>query len=558
MGRTSQQSRSGTIEFVTPRNGAFGASDIADFVGLDGQQAAEFGDEPPRSTWLMAVAAVVVTALIGVGIIAAAPWGNAPDAAPTTTFATTPDASNAPEPTAMTTVTTERSNDDRDGFDDGFDESSVLTTPVGFLLANPGDLELGGVHSVSSSPTDLREVDLWMSPGATRAAGRWLAISPMPGEVSGRGMFADAVRIDVSDHPALYATSSDNVFTMWFTAIDGVSFEMTGFGFGLDEAIRIATTVAGDPVIAGGIDYGDLAEASGPLESLARTSSAVPNWGSLSRGTLEMAESLTTYYDWRRERFVAVGATVQSAADEALSQLLISPWASAIADGLETTTTVIAGFDGTQRRVTLGSMPELGVAGIAQWTHDGRLISVLASDATPSELLGLVSDVRSADPEEWSDLAIRSARGDLEPAPSGGDETITPPTIIGRGAFVTGGMWDVTVSPGRMELSAGGDYRVVSPPDDVQPMIRRFTSTEATIVVASAGLGLAEGGKLRLRFAPPDIDGQPGEPIEAVERTMLETEAGLHMAASGFSEPSASAVAEIIDAQGIVIATLNL
>lgn len=109
------------IEFVTPRDGAFGASDLADFVGFDGEQAAEFGDEPPRSKWLVAMAGVVVTGLIGVGIIAAAPWGSTPDAAPTTTVASAPQSTTAPEPTAMTTVTTERSGD---GDDTEFDEST--------------------------------------------------------------------------------------------------------------------------------------------------------------------------------------------------------------------------------------------------------------------------------------------------------------------------------------------------------------------------------------------------------------------------------------------------
>ena len=545
------------IEFVAPRDGAFGASDMADFVGFDGEQAAEFGDEPPRSRWLMAVAAVVVTALIGVGIISAAPWGSAPDAAPTTTIATAPDASTAPEPTAMTTVTTERSSDDRDGFDDGFDESSVPATPIGFLLANPGVLELRSVNSWSSGPTDLRQVDLWMSPDAARTTGRWLAIRAMPGDGNGYRLLADAVRIDVAGHPALYVLSADNVFTLWFTAIDSVSFEMTGFGFGLDEVIRIATTVTGEPVIEEGIVYGDLAEPSGPLESLARTSSAIAaNWGNLASATLDNLESVA-HYDSPSKGFVAVGTTVQSPSNQALSQLLIPPWAAAIADGFETTSTVIAG-DGTERRVTLRSIPERSGAGIAQWTHEGRLISVLASDTTPSELLGLMSDVRSADPEEWSDLVIRTARGDLTSGPLGGDGTTPPPTIIGRGELVEGGMWNVTVSPERMELSAGDDYMGPSPPADVQPTLRRFTSTRTTIVVASAGLALAEGGKLRVRFASPDVAGQPGEPIEPVEQTMLITEAGLHMAAYGFNEPLSSGVAEIIDAQGAAIATLNL
>lgn len=204
-----------------------------------------------------------------------------------------------------------------------------------------------------------------MSPDATRTTGRWLAITTPPGGANEGSLFADAVRVDVAGQPATYVTTSGNVFTMRFTATDASSFEATGFGFGLDEIIRIATTVQRQRGVADGIDYGDLAGESGPLESLAPSSATITAWVTLATAMLEKAESFATYFSVSGNGYVGIGTAIPSSTDEVLLQLLTQPWAAAIADGFGTETTVVAD-DGSERQVTLGSIPELGIAA-ARW-----------------------------------------------------------------------------------------------------------------------------------------------------------------------------------------------
>jgi hypothetical protein len=56
------------IEFLPPRDHAFGEADAADFVGLDGSDDTAFEDQPPRSRWLTVLAVVGVTGLLALGI----------------------------------------------------------------------------------------------------------------------------------------------------------------------------------------------------------------------------------------------------------------------------------------------------------------------------------------------------------------------------------------------------------------------------------------------------------------------------------------------------------
>ncbi len=532
------------VEFVTPREGAFGASDMADFVGFDGEQATEFGDEPPRSPWLLAVAAIVVTVLFGVGIIAAAPWDSAPESAPPTTIEVIP-----PSPATVTTgdanpVTTRGPAAER--FDD------VATKPVGMLLDNPGDLQLSGVFSDPTAAINtydnMLEVDLWAMPDATRSSGRWLAIAASDVARPYQAMVADAIRVDLDGRVALFGTSADGVFTLSVTT-SGTLIEMTGFGFAIDEVVRIAGAVQPDGSV---IHYGDLTGSGGPLESFPPPISELASgWGALSGAALGTTESTVTYVDRYGLKFVGVFVAPSTPRAGTLTKFLLPPWPAATAQGNERRKTLIAA-DGTHRLVTVGSLPELGINAVAQWTWDGQVISVIGTNLTPQELFALVADVRPAGADEWRDLAIRSADGQLHV-----DETpMAASTSAGSGTLADGTTWQADVRPGWLNLYGddfGGQVVLDGGPE---PTVRTYSTAATTFVVATSAWPAGVERSLRVRLTTI-VDGV-AVPLDPAEVRMVRIgESTDYVAVHGFSE-LADGVAEIIDAQGTVIATLNL
>lgn len=549
MGRTSHESGSGVIEFVTPREGAFGASDMADFVGFDGQQATEFDDEPPRSTWLMAVAAVVVTGLIGVGIIAAAPWDSAEDSAPTTTIA-------AVSPTPVTTpatVTTGDATPVTTRGPAGVQFDGVPTAPAGVLLENPGDLQLSGVYSdptAASNPFDnMLEVDLWTMPDATRSSGRWLAITATDVARPYQSLVTDAIRVDLDGRVALLGTSVDGVFSLSVTRSDGSWIEMTGFGFAIDEIVRIADTVQAH---SAGIDYGDLASSGGPLELFPPPISALASvFNELAAAAFGTVEATVAYADRYWLKHVAVLVAPRHPQAATLTEFLLPPWPDATAQGIGGQTTVIAA-DGTHRLVTLGSLPDRGINALAQWTWDDRVISVIGTNITPRELFALIADARLSGVDEWRDLAIQSANGQLHV-----DETpMAAPTPSGSGTLADGTTWQADVRPGWLTLYGddfGGQVAVDAGPE---PALRTYSTAAATFVVATSAWPAGVERSLRVRLSTV-VDGV-AVPLDPAAVPMVQIgETTAYIGVYGFSE-IADGVAEIIGADGTVIATHDL
>lgn len=531
------------IEFVTPREGAFGASDMADFVGLDGQQATEFGDEPPRSPWLLAVATIVVTALIGVGIIAAAPWDSAPQTAPPTTIAAvTPTAAATPESTDATPSTPPGSGNDR--------FAEVATEPAGLLLDNPGSLQLSGVYSdptAASEADDMSPIDLWLMPDATRSSGRWLAVTINLGSPP---VVTDATRFDLMGRAALLATSADGVFTLHFSAGDGTKFEVAGFGFTIDELVRIASTVHAE---GSAISYGDLVESGGPLESFPPPESGVTSsWDGLVGSTVGALTSSAYYVDPYRPRFVGV-VTAQSDPRQARrAQFLLPPWPAAMQHGISRTTSITSA-DGTERSVSIGSLPDQGVDAVAQWIDGNHIVTVFGTDLSPAELLTLAADARTAGPDEWRDLVIQSFNGELQVTEVPSADRYTK---LGSITTADGTEFGVMASEASLELSSPDFSALVTRDGGPEPRIRSYSNATVTFVVAASSW--PAGGERTLRVQLSTVVNGGAMPLPAVEIPMVQiAETTEYIAVHGFSE-IADGVAEIIDADGTIVATLEL
>ncbi len=535
------------IEFVTPRDGAFGASDMADFVGFDGQQAAEFGDEPPRSRWLMAVTAVVFAALIGVGIIAAAPWDSTPQSAPATSApgASTPAIAAGAEPATTNIVVAEAATVEPTGRL----VDAAPARPAGLLLGNSDDLQLTGVYSYPGAGVDsngqVGSIDLWSAPDATRTTGRWLAIASTAGQGGYEPLVVDAVRVDLGGRPALLSTSVDGVFTMHFTSVTDTPFEMTGFGLSIDELVRIATTVTADR----SIDYGDLTSPGAPLELFALpTQIGAPLWSGIALSMIGTPESSASYLDRRGGGWVGVQTAAATPEATRLAELVLPSWAAADELGIGRTT-VVTTPAGVRRSVTFGSLPGTGIGAIAQWIDNGRVTTVLGVTTTPQELLALVAGARQSEPGEWSELVQRSQRGELEVD----DTSMLLSTQIGQGTLTDGRSWQASTRPGVLELfgdNFGGGF--ISP-QAALPALRTYSTPTATFVVATWQWPSEPTGTLRVRLTA--VDGAAVDPVD-VPMVVL-GQSTTYLGAHGFSE-APDGTAEILDVNGTIVATLDL
>ncbi len=532
------------IEFVTPRDGAFGASDMAAFVGFDGQQADEFGDEPPRSAWLMAMAAVIVTALIGVGIIAAAPWDSTPQSAPATSApGATAGVTAGAEPATTNIVVAESAT-----VEPTLPQVDGAPTTPGLLLGDSDDLQLTGVYSYPAgvdSSGQVGSIDLWSTPDATRTAGRWLAIASTAGQGGYEALVADAVRVDLGGRPALLSTSADGVFTMHFTSINDTPFEMAGFGMSIDELVRIATTVTAGR----SIDYGDLTSPGAPLELFALpTQLGAPLWSGIALSMIGTPESSASYLDRRGGGWVGVQTAAATPEATRLAELVLPSWTAADKLGIGRTT-VVTTPAGVQRSVALGSLPGTGIGAIAQWIDDGRVTTVLADTTTPQELLALVAGARQSEPGEWSELVQRSQRGELEVD----DTSMLLSTQIGQGTLTGGRGWQASTRPGVLELVGdnfgGGFISLQDPP----PALRTYSTPTATFVVATWQWPSEPTGTLRVRLTATD-----GTAVDPVDVPMVVLGQSItYMGAHGFSE-APDGTAEILDVNGTIVATLDL
>lgn len=218
------------IEFLPPREDAFGERDVADFVGVDGGDAGWDDDEPPRSRWLTAVATVGVLGLLVGGVVAAAPWSGDDQATPPTPPSTTPTS------TTPATATTVDTSDDRlpEWMDDGI---------PGYVLPENVGLELGYAVSYPGQMWTGDVIDVWGTPDAARDAGTWLAVDSMSSDGDFLSLFPDATRIEVDDTTMLVRTDVDGVTHLVVDPPARTRFELVSRGIGLDRLLAVAAGV---------------------------------------------------------------------------------------------------------------------------------------------------------------------------------------------------------------------------------------------------------------------------------------------------------------------------
>jgi hypothetical protein len=385
-----------TIEFITPREGAFGVSDVADFVGVDSDEAVEFGDEGPRSKWLTALAVVAVTGLLAGGVIAAAPWSESEgESAPTTTPAAT-----APTRSSQSTPTTE-------GTTRGGADPSRPIDPPGWVIdpaIAPSWQFLGGSSDPSRAQGGDDHLQLWTVPGSTRTSGAWLATFESSG---GADRFQpDATRLDSVEGEIVVSTAADGVAELQFSGGNGRAINVRSYGIELADLLAFASAIQAQE---GAISYPtavqNLDSPAGRLEPLVsfrgwHSGPLVPQ--------LDATATWSLYVNSERGRYLQIrSGPSDSDVQVALGFLLAD--AEPISFGQSDSIKV--GDWGVVSVLRDSGIP------VARIINGEETIHVTGFGFTNQDLVDLLPSLRRASTDEWSDQLNRTQTPD-EPYPT--------------------------------------------------------------------------------------------------------------------------------------------
>lgn len=435
------------IEFLPPRDDAFGPADADDVVGFDGDDG--FDDEPPRSRWLTLLAGLAVVGLLAGGVVAAAPWaGDEAATAPSTTEpAPTTTVDRRP---ASITVPTEPTL-----------PSDVPTEPAGWIPVDGSRWAPNYVFSFGDQ-TDRFFANGFRS-GAVlytsrdevgRTSGRWIAVVPTQPGMDSALLRVGGVETTAGDRRVVVSSAPDGVvrvevapWTTVATSARGPAVTITAFGIDLAAMLSVAATVALD-WRAGGVRGADVSASlapGGPLDGLQPVpvdDLAISPWAEHLGTPLSWTDVVDTrdgqWSGVRLYRPDPVGAVVQRL-------LLVRP---VPAD--ELTLDVERRVDELARRglrVELGRLESNGFAIADVPLADGTRLAVTGPHDLV-DLLDLVADLRPATDAEWVELVTLSMNGGLQPDLSSLMQDVRQTAIGG------GGQWSADVTGGW--LSIGG------------------------------------------------------------------------------------------------------
>jgi hypothetical protein len=436
------------IEFLPPRDGAFGDRDAADFVGLDGGDDGAWGDdEPPRSRWLTALAVLGVTGLLAGGVIAAAPW-DATDTAP-------------PETTAAPTTTVARPPSLRDLETEPTLPRDWPTTPAGWIPAEGSRYQVTYAFSTGEGfvmdPSWGTSVAVYASEGElTRTSNRWLAIEAFPSGVWNQQIRPSSVTTTTGERRVLVSTSADGVVTVdveMFPDTGEAPVRISGFGVDLGTLLTVAAEVDlewnGNTRRLGF----DAVDASGALDGLTpRVTDGVMRLGFDAEHGLPLAA--TDLVDDTGRRWARVSVLRQNADEALLSELLRRRPVDVSSLPLE----LQRRLDDLARRglpiELFRSFDGPALLARAQLTSDTVLVATADGTSDERDVIDVIESVQPASDDEWVELLVQSSNGLLDsPELVSEAEDITPlgngpdwDSNVMRGTFTigsaSGGVWE--------------------------------------------------------------------------------------------------------------------
>lgn len=425
------------IEFLAPRDGAFGPADAGDFVGFDGDDggAGSFDEQPPPSRWLRALAVVALAGMFTGGLLAAAPWEDDTATSPDTTLPIAPT-----DTTAGTDGRVRTASSAARGLPAG-----TVTTPTGWVLDEPGRFIAIDAGSNGSYVGPGDGFDLWLNAVASRTTGAFIAIDArvlLASETIREG----AASIMAGDRPALVWTAPDGVIEIQ-VATDDAGFVVTSGGVALPDLIAVAATLTIDATERGTFDYHGLdAAADGPFSELIR---AVDGEAEVSVDAAQVGTALswTRYVDpsrnmWLQFVVLATGRDEQLINDLVLSRPL--PEADYGRDDTATLDRLIRGGRLVGVRIsTSGSDRPIARMQLG----DGTQLMV-TGDVELHDLLSIVGRVQPASDEAWRALLADTSNG-VSIGTSAADESVP---VVFPGEPVES--WQASLFRGRFEIAA--------------------------------------------------------------------------------------------------------
>ncbi|MCB1000972.1 MAG: hypothetical protein KDB40_16885 [Acidimicrobiales bacterium] len=427
------------IEFLAPRGDAFGERSTADFVGLDDQDLADWGDDDaPRTRWSSVLAAMGVVGLLAGGVVAAEPWsGDDAAAAPTTSVpASAPTTVPRPASVPATEPTLPRGQP---------------TGPAGFVPTEGSRQQVVWAMSFEPGSTiwqAMASAVLVSGDDVTRTSGRWLAVDLAEGGRQGyQRLRPGGVRIAAGDRPALLTISADGVVRIEVRVPEEPESVVVVTGFGLDLAAMVAVAAEVGFVWEGNVRRFDLAALQTDGGALAGLTQ-VPTDGVVTEPMVQAlgdTVAVTQLVDPVDGGWALAALQRIDAAAQRIHDLFVT--APLAPDDL--TLEVQRRLDDLARRSVVVELRELVGSGavVARMPWQGDLDLVVASASGPTAVLDLIGSLRPATAVEWEQLLIDSWAGELEHV-----DTREPERTV----LAVRGTWSAEVVDGTFLISADG------------------------------------------------------------------------------------------------------
>jgi hypothetical protein len=439
------------IELLAPNGAAFGAAGELDLVTDDEFDDAAFDDDEPRSPWSMWLAAALVLALIGVGVVTAAPWRDDP-----LTGAVSLPTTTVPTPT---TAPTGALQPDVPSFGD---PGWLLAAPAGWsrvaFPAGPGRFATG------------ERVSVWATPDATRGSGVWLAVHTTsdPGQPM---LLEDGTRFVVGDRTVVMASDDDEVTTMQvsFPATPGglpLFYDARSHGLTFEQLVAFVADFV-PPSDRHIIDHTDLGDAAmtGPLAdtSLVWEGTAGNGWAQLT-GDYDTFAVIT---DDGGATGIGIGTQsgpVDVAVDAALPIVFETFADVPLAARRPASDTITVWRDtGPDRQL------------LATWVVGDTRVTAFAYHVTDDEFVAALQTAAPATAEEWADAVKGTIEG------SGDDRDLD---LLTSGQTANGGGWQGRVRADLLsvQVDGTGEWRTgLVPTNDAS--VQRFVAVDLDVVL---------------------------------------------------------------------------